>query len=108
MASIHMYLPGFYDQSQVNEMMRESIKMRDFDHPNVLTLVGVCIDGGPSPYIVTPFMANGSLHSYLKEHRTELILGEGADEDDVSSQPNVLIRMGNAETVQNTPPNNQS
>ncbi len=64
-------------------MMRESIKMRDFDHPNVLTLIGVCIDGGPSPYIVTPFMANGSLQSYLKNHRTDFILEEAADDDQV-------------------------
>ncbi len=65
-------------------MMKESIKMCDFDHPNVLTLIGVCVDGGPTPYIVTPFMSNGSLQSYLKKHRTELILEEGADEDEVS------------------------
>ncbi len=75
---------GFYDQSQVEEMIRESIKMSDFDHPNVLTLIGVCVDGGPAPYIVTPFMSNGSLFCYLKRNRAELILGEDADEDQVA------------------------
>ncbi len=57
--------------------------MCDFDHPNVLPLIGVCIDGGPTPYIVTPFMSNGSLQSYLKKYRTELILDKGADESEV-------------------------
>ncbi len=65
-------------------MMKESIKMCDFNHPNVITLIGVCIDGGPTPYIITPFMSNGSLESYLKKQRTELILEEGADEGEVS------------------------
>lgn len=74
---------GFYDQSQIDEMMRESVKMADFDHPNVLTLIGVCIDGGPTPYIVTPFMANGSLQSYLKKKRSELVIEKGTDEDEV-------------------------
>ena len=64
--------------------------MCNFDHPNVLTLIGVCIDGGPTPYIVTPFMSNGSLLSYLKDNRSELILGEGADEDEVNSMSNCI------------------
>ncbi len=35
--------------------------MYKFDHPNVLKLSGVCLDGGPAPYIIMPLMANGSL-----------------------------------------------
>ena len=58
--------------------------MRNFNHPNVLTLIGVCIDGGPAPYIVMPFMSNGSLLSYLKKERFNLVVTEGADEDVVS------------------------
>ena len=45
-----------------------------FDHPNVLMLTGVCLDFGPAPYIVMPYMANGSLLSYLKEERKNLVL----------------------------------
>lgn len=48
--------------------------MLEFDHPNVLTLTGVCLDGGPAPYIVMPFMSNGSLLSHLKKFRKELLL----------------------------------
>ena len=58
--------------------------MWQFNHPNVLTMIGVCIDGGPAPYIVMPFMSNGSLLSYLKKERSNLILTESADEDVVS------------------------
>ena len=48
--------------------------MSTLDHPNVLTLMGVCLDGGPTPFIVMPFMFNGSLLSYLKKERDNLIL----------------------------------
>ena len=61
--------------------MEESIKMKRFDHPNVISLIGVCIEAGPAPYIVMPFMDNGSLLSYLKKHRTELLLPDTTDEE---------------------------
>ena len=47
--------------------------MIDLDHPNVLTLRGVCVDRGPIPYIVLPYMANGSLLNYLKKNRAFLL-----------------------------------
>ena len=41
-----------------------------------------CLHGsGPAPYIVMPFMANGSLLSYLRKERSKLLLDETADED---------------------------
>ena len=64
-------------------MMSESIKMKRFDHPNVISLVGVCIDAGPAPYIIMPFMGNGSLLTYLKKYRTDLMPPDTADEDTV-------------------------
>jgi serine/threonine protein kinase len=57
--------------------------MEKFNHPNVLTLIGVCLDGGPAPYIVMPFMAKGSLLSYLKEERDQY-RRDTASEDIVS------------------------
>ena len=58
----------------LNSMAEESLKMSKFHHPNVMRLVGVCIDGGESPYIVMPFMIHGSLLSYLRKHRAELTI----------------------------------
>ena len=58
--------------------------MQKFEHPNVLKLIGLCLDGGPAPYVIMPFMENGSLLSYLKEERSNLVLdpsdthGEGS------------------------------
>ena len=47
--------------------------MHKFDHPNVILILGICLDAGPSPYIVLPFLANGSLESYLRGNKTSII-----------------------------------
>ena len=55
--------------------------MAKFNHPNVMQLIGVCIDKGPSPYLVMPYMAYGSLLSYLKKQRAELTLANDQDQE---------------------------
>ena len=77
---------GLYDRSTVRDMLKECAKMYNFDHPNVLTLKGVCLDGGTAPYIIMPFMANGSLLVYLKKNRETLVVSRrDKDEDNVRS-----------------------
>ena len=69
--------------------------MSKFDHPNVLTLKGVCLDGGPAPYIIMPFMANGNLLTYLKNNRTNLVISSGSENDEVSTiiRPEYPLRL---------------
>ena len=55
-------------------MLKECSKMHEFEHKHILTLRGVCLDGGPAPYIIMPFMANGSLLAYLKNNRSTLLV----------------------------------
>ena len=74
---------GYFDQPEIDKIMEESIKMKKFQHIHVMGLVGVCLDAGPAPYIIMPYMANGSLQSYLKRERKNLVLEEDADVDDV-------------------------
>ena len=50
--------------------------MKDLHHPNILRLLGICLDGGPAPFIIIPFMENGSLLSYLRKKRNTLLLME--------------------------------
>ena len=42
----------------------------------------MCLDGGPAPLIVMPFMVNGSLHAYLKKKRVNLLLDPDATKSD--------------------------
>ena len=30
--------------------------MQDLDHTNVMGIIGICLDAGPSPLIVLPYM----------------------------------------------------
>lgn len=64
-------------------MIEEGLKMADFKHPNVLGLIGVCVDAGPSPYIVMPYMGHGNLLSFLKKRRRELEISTDVDDDQV-------------------------
>ena len=65
-------------------MIDEMMKMEQFDHPNVMSLIGVCMDsdaGGGSPCIVMPFMAKGSLLHYLRENRKILRVEDSESEE---------------------------
>ncbi len=57
--------------------------MQDFDHPHVMSLIGVCLDAGPGVAIVMPYMANGSLLDYLKRERDNLELDDDSEVDQV-------------------------
>ena len=80
---------GDFDDVDVNQFVEESLKMSRFKHAHVMGLIGVCLDAGSAPYIVMPYMANGSLLRYLKKERINIVFSEDADEDDVG--PSVHI-----------------
>ncbi|XP_028652499.1 tyrosine-protein kinase receptor UFO isoform X2 [Erpetoichthys calabaricus] len=57
-------------RSEMEDFLREAACMKEFDHPNVMRLLGVCLqnvesEGYPSPVVILPFMKHGDLHSYL-------------------------------------------
>ena len=45
--------------------------MLSFEHPNVMSLIGVCLDG-EMPLLIMPFMSNGSVLEFVKSHRNEM------------------------------------
>ena len=67
----------------MDKFVEESTKMSRFKHSHVMGLIGVCLDTGSAPYIIMPFMANGSLLKYLKKERNILVVNEDADADEV-------------------------
>ena len=82
--SAHLISAGIFDQQELNNFIEESLIMSKLKHTHVMGLIGVCIDAGSAPYIVMPYMANGSLLTYLKKQRKNLILDVDSDEDEVS------------------------
>ena len=78
-------ITGFFDQETAADMMKESEKMQDFEHPHVLSITGVCVDAGPAPYIIMPFMANGSLLAYIKKEKMNLVIPNDATDEELVS-----------------------
>lgn len=86
--NVHSFITGYFDKETTHSLLEESVKMKEFDHPNILTMLGVCVDAGPAPYIIMPFMAKGSLLSYLRKERKRLLCSE---EDDVSTCTCIIL-----------------
>ncbi|KAG8552945.1 hypothetical protein GDO81_003175 [Engystomops pustulosus] len=57
-------------RTEMEDFLSEAVCMKEFDHPNVMRLIGVCLqntenEGYPSPVVILPFMKHGDLHSFL-------------------------------------------
>ncbi|CAI8021671.1 Putative insulin-like peptide receptor, partial [Geodia barretti] len=73
-------LKGLFSSHDVKHLEEESKKMARFDHPNVMKLIGVSLSMDTIPFLVMPYMANGSLLSYLRKNRPELTVKNGMTE----------------------------
>ena len=61
---------GFISVENIKSILHESILMKDFDHPNVLNVLGVGFNTDSGlPFVILPFMVNGDLKTYLKRKR---------------------------------------
>nr|XP_020458613.1 tyrosine-protein kinase Mer [Monopterus albus] len=62
-----------FSQKEIEEFLNEAACMKDFNHPNVIKLLGVCLEVGsgnfPKPMVILPFMKYGDLHSFLLRSR---------------------------------------
>ena len=72
---------GLFTPNDVQQMVKEVVQIQDFEHPHVMTLLGVCLDSGVG--IVMPYMVNGSVLSYLKREKAALFLSEEAELEEV-------------------------
>ncbi|CAG2250845.1 HGFR [Mytilus edulis] len=50
----------------INAIVDEAMIMKDFDHANVLSLIGISVAPGEFPLVIIPFMSNGDLLSYIR------------------------------------------
>ena len=73
---VHVYNYSFltldFSVEDFKAFLKESVAMIKFDHPNVLSILGVSLDTdhqGGLPFIILPFMVNGDLKTYLKNKR---------------------------------------
>eukprot|EP00118_Oscarella_pearsei_P002220 m.9882 g.9882 ORF g.9882 m.9882 type:complete len:1178 (+) comp21712_c0_seq2:2831-6364(+) len=70
---------GSFSHEELEDFLKEGLRMKDFDHPNVMRLIGIGYgrpvdqdnDSGVQvlPVCVLPYMAKGDLKRYLTEGR---------------------------------------
>ena len=47
--------------------------MVHFDHPNVMTLTGVILEEGSAPLLVMPYMAKGTVLTFVRDNKTQFL-----------------------------------
>ena len=73
-----VYSLGLFTPNDVQNMLSEVKKMSKLgQHPNVMPLLGVCMDAGAGVSLVMPYMEQGSLLDYLRRERSNLVIPDG-------------------------------
>ena len=55
------------DSNAVTNFLQEAVIMKDFDHVNVLSLIGVVLNDQKLPMVIIPYMSKGDLKKVLKD-----------------------------------------
>ena len=87
-----MLSTGLFTVNDVHNMTQLTMKL--FDHPNVMTLIGVCVSIGGGPAIIMPYMENGSLLSYLRKDKKNITASDYQDLETVSYTLLLLLWSG--------------
>ena len=67
-----MFISLIGGNENLKALVNECILMKKLKHPNVLPVLGMCLESSHEnglPFMIMPFMLNGDLKSYLKKKR---------------------------------------
>ena len=81
--------------SDQEKLLKEVTTMLSFKHPNVMTLIGMCIDG-EMPLIIMPYMSHGSVLGYVKQNKEELhfqVDGKANQEEVITPLVNKMLTI---------------
>ena len=72
--------------NEKEKMLKEVSIMISFNHPNVMSLIGLCFDG-ETPLLIMPFMMKGSVLEYVKKNRDTLYFMGNVEVEQVGHSP---------------------
>jgi len=64
------------DNVSFEEFMKEGVLTKDFEHVNVLKLIGVCMSQSEPPYLLLPFCEHGDLRTYLRNPKNIVVVAD--------------------------------
>ncbi|CAI8029843.1 Tyrosine-protein kinase transforming protein RYK, partial [Geodia barretti] len=64
---------ALFSSGDLKTLAKEVSTMLSFRHINIMSLIGVCIDG-EMPLLIMPFMSNGSVLEYVRKHKDRLFI----------------------------------
>lgn len=62
-------LQRFTSYEELESFLREALIMKDFEHPNVMSLIGLVFPDDGAPLLILPFMCNGDLLQYVRDEK---------------------------------------
>ena len=69
-------------EANKERLLKEVTMMLSFDHPNVMSLKGMCFDG-EVPLLIMPLTSGGSVLDYVTQNRESLHFNHGSPENEV-------------------------
>lgn len=57
----------YFNQEQFCSFLQEALIMKDFEHPNVMSLIGLVFVQHEAPLLILPYMCNGDILTYVRD-----------------------------------------
>jgi hypothetical protein len=64
----------YFDGEHAKAIFDEAIQMSDFEHINVMKLIGVSFNRMAEPEMILPLMDKGDLRNYVKDDKNEILI----------------------------------
>ena len=69
--TVCVYYTALLSSTDKERLLKEVSMMLSFSHPNIISLIGMCLDG-ELPLLIMPLMMNGTVLDHVKQKRETL------------------------------------